>query len=46
MPNHSLEYLRGLNVGLIVNWADFDRWPVLPLIVCDLADELRQAIDR
>ena len=46
MPDYALKYGRNLYVGLIVRRYDLARWPVLPLVVGDLVNVLRQLVNR
>ena len=46
MPHKTLKNLGGFGVGVVVSGANLDARPVLTLVVSDLTDELRQAIDR
>ena len=46
MTHKTLKNLGGFGVGVVVSGANLDARPVLALVVSDLTDELRQAIDR
>lgn len=45
MPNKALKRLGDILAGIVIRSSDLDRRPVLPLIVDDLLDELRELVD-
>ena len=45
MPHDAVKYLGYLQVSLVIHGDDFSRGPVLPLVVGDLTNVLRQLID-
>ena len=45
MPDHAVEDLGNVNIGLVVGWNNFACWAVLSLVIGDLPHVLRQFVD-